>query len=85
MPQNHGEMTLNYGEMMPNYGEMTQKLWENDSILWGNEAKYYGESPQRQSDSIPLFLCHCLFVGQVMSPHHSGQMSQRSQVSRVNL
>ena len=24
--------------------------------------------------------CHCLFVGQVMSPHHSDQMSQRSQV-----
>ena len=29
--------------------------------------------------------CHCLFVGHVMSPHHSDQMSQRSQVSRVAL
>ena len=28
-----------------------------------------------------LCLCHCLFVGQVKSPHHSDQMSQRSQVS----
>ena len=30
-------------------------------------------------------LCHCLFFGQVMSPHNSDQMSQRSQVSRVTL
>ena len=32
-----------------------------------------------------VFLCHCLFVGQAVSPHHSDKMSQRSQVSRVNL
>ena len=32
-----------------------------------------------------ICLCHCLFFGQVMSPHHSDQMSQRSQVSRVAL
>ena len=32
-----------------------------------------------------LCLCHCLFFGQVMSPHHSDQMSQRSQVSGVAL
>ena len=32
-----------------------------------------------------ICLCHCLFFGQVMSPHHSDQMSQRSQVSRVTL
>ena len=25
------------------------------------------------------------FLGQLMSPHHSGQMSQRSQVSRIAL
>ena len=30
-------------------------------------------------------LCHCLFIGQVMSPHHSDQMSQGSQVSWVAL
>ena len=30
-------------------------------------------------------LCHCLFFGQVMSPHHSDQMSQRSKVSRMAL
>ena len=29
--------------------------------------------------------CHCLLVGQVMSPYHSDQMFQRSQVSRVAL
>ena len=29
--------------------------------------------------------CHCLFVGQVVSPHHSDQMSQRLQVSRVGI
>ena len=29
--------------------------------------------------------CHCLFVGQVMTPHHSDQMSQRSQVSGIAL
>ena len=28
-----------------------------------------------------LCLCNCLFVGQFMSPHHSDQRSQRSQVS----
>ena len=32
-----------------------------------------------------LCLCHCIFFGQVMSLHHSDQMSQRSQVSRVAL
>ena len=32
-----------------------------------------------------ICLCHYLFVGQVMCPHHSDQMSQRSQVSRVTL
>ena len=30
-------------------------------------------------------LCLCLFIGQAMSPHHSDQMSQRSQVSSVTL
>ena len=29
-----------------------------------------------------LLFCHCLFVGKVMSPHHSDQKSQGSQVSR---
>ena len=29
--------------------------------------------------------CHCLFYGQVMSHHHSDQMSQRSQVPRTAL
>ena len=29
--------------------------------------------------------CHCLFVGQVLFPHHSDQMSQRLQVSRVGI
>ena len=32
-----------------------------------------------------LCLCYCLFFGQVMYPHHSDQMSQKSQVSRVAL
>ena len=31
-----------------------------------------------------VFVIAC-FVGQVMSPHHSDQMSQRSQLSRVTL
>ena len=30
-------------------------------------------------------LCLCLLVGHLMSPHHSDQMSQRSQVSRIAL
>ena len=29
---------------------------------------------------IGLCLCHCLFVGRFMSPHHLHQMSQRTQV-----
>ena len=32
-----------------------------------------------------ICLCHCIFVDQVMSIHHSEQMSQRSQVSRIPL
>ena len=32
-----------------------------------------------------IYLCHCFFLGQVMSPHHSDQISQRSQVSGVAL
>ena len=32
-----------------------------------------------------ICVCHCIFFGQVMSPHHSDQMSQGSQVSRVTL
>ena len=32
-----------------------------------------------------ICLCHCFFLGQVMSPHHSDQMSQRTQVSRIAL
>ena len=32
-----------------------------------------------------ICLCHSLFVGQVMTPHHSEHMSQRSQVSRIAL
>ena len=32
-----------------------------------------------------ICLCHCLFFGQIMSPHHSDQMSQRSKVSRIAL
>ena len=32
-----------------------------------------------------ICLCHCIFVGQVMAAHHSDQMSQRSQVSKVTL
>ena len=32
-----------------------------------------------------ICLCHCLFFGPVMSPHHSDQMSQRSQVSMITL
>ena len=36
--------------------------------------------------SLSLYLSLSLsFFGQVMSPHHSDQMSQRSQVSRVAL
>ena len=35
------------------------------------------------SHCLCLRLCHCLFSGRVMSPHHSDQMSQRSQVSRI--
>ena len=31
-----------------------------------------------------ICFCHCLFVGQVMSPHHN-QMSQRSHVSQMTL
>ena len=31
---------------------------------------------------LSICLCHCLFVGQFMSPYHSDQISQRSQVSR---
>ena len=34
-------------------------------------------------DCICHCVCLCLFVGQVMSPHHSDQMSHRSQVCRV--
>ena len=34
---------------------------------------------------ICLCICLCLFDGQVMSSHHSDQMSQRSQVSRIAL
>ena len=30
-----------------------------------------------------LCLCHCSFFGQVMSPHHPDQMSQRSPVSGI--
>ena len=32
-----------------------------------------------------ICICHCIFVGHVMSCHHSDQMSQRSQVSRIAL
>ena len=32
-----------------------------------------------------VFFCLCQFVGQVKSPHHSDQMFQRSQVSRIAL
>ena len=40
-----------------------------------------------KSTGIKACLClyHCLFVGQVMTPHHSDQMSQKSQVSRIAL
>ena len=47
--------------------------------------KYLGlffEGVLQLSLSVCVFHCHCLFVGQVMSPHLSDQMSQRSQVSR---
>ena len=33
--------------------------------------------------SLSLYLSFQCFFGQVMSPHHSDQMSQRSQVSRI--
>ena len=32
-----------------------------------------------------ICLCHCLFFGQIMSPHHSDQISQMSNVSRMAL
>ena len=32
-----------------------------------------------------ICLCCCLFFGQIMSPHHFDQMSERSQVSRIAL
>ena len=35
--------------------------------------------------SLSLYLSLSIFVGHVMSSHHSEQMSQRSQVSRVAL
>ena len=35
--------------------------------------------------SLCICLCHCIVVGQLMSPHHCDQMSQRSQVFRVGL
>ena len=64
------------------------------SSLWSNVAKVtslWDRSLMEFSKCIFLChclflcicLCHCLFLGQVMSPHHSDQMSQRSQVSRI--
>ena len=35
--------------------------------------------------SICICRCHCLLVGQVMSPHRSGQIYQRSHVSGTTL
>ena len=70
-------------------GHVSSSLWSNVSkvtSLWGCSFKVF-------SKCICLCLCHrlclclcqCHFVGQVMSPHHSDQMSQRSQVSGVAL
>ena len=37
------------------------------------------------SSSLSLSLSLSIFLGHVMSPHHSEQISQRSQVSRIAL
>ena len=66
------------------------------SSLWSNVSKVTGlldRSLKLFSKCICLCnclchchcLCQCLFFGQVMSPHHSDQMSQRSQVSGIAL
>ena len=58
-------------------GHVSSSFWSNVSkvtSLWDRSFKVLSK-----------YICHCLFLGQVMSPHHSDQMSQRSQVSRVAL
>ena len=60
------------------------------SSLWKNVSKF--KSLKDRSLSLKVFskcichcLCCCLFVGQVMFPHHSDQMSPRSKVSTIAL
>ena len=65
------------------------------SSLWSNVTSLYDRSLKVLSKCICLCLCLCLclciflyhflFFGQIISPHHSDQMSLRSQVSRIAL
>ena len=70
-------------------GHVASSHWSNVSkvtSLWGCFLKVFSKCICLcHCNCLCLCLCHCLFVGQVMSSHHSDQMSQTSQVSRVTL
>ena len=68
---------------------VSSSLWSNVSkvtSLWDRSLKVLSKCICLcHCLCLCLCICHCLFVGQVNSPHHSDQVSQRSQVSRVTL
>ena len=70
-------------------GHVSSSLWSNVSMVTGLLGRSFRVFSKCLCHCLCLCLCHCLclcnclFVGQVMSPHHSDQMSQRSQVSRI--
>ena len=66
-------------------GHLSSSPWSNVSkvtSLWDRPLKVLSKSI---CHCLCICHCHCLFFCQVMSPHHSDQMSQRSQVSGVTL
>ena len=70
-------------------GHVSSSLWSNVSkvaSLWDCSLKVRSKCIRLcHCLCLCISLCHCLFFGQVVSPHHSGQMSQGSQVSWATL
>ena len=64
-------------------GHVFSSLWSNASMVKSHKDRSLEVFSKYIFNC--LCLCHCLFVGQVMFPHHSDQMSQWLKVPKIAL
>ena len=63
-------------------GHASSPLWSNVSIVKSPKDRSFKVFSKCICHCLCICLCRCFFVGQVMFPHHSDQMSQWSKVTK---